>query len=206
MMKDYFNAIPIASEHTDFLLKDFEKKELLKLKYYGDDGTAQVSSNYKVLENPVLKRVKRFINSKVKEYVKKIICIDNTLRMTQSWCAISKKGNRHPKHMHPNAFVSLVYYVDCDKNSGDLVFVKDKSSIQEGFNFNFKTTENNEYNSQAWRFETAPGYICIFPAHINHYSTAHNGDKDRIIIGANFFVDGMIGEVNNIDLMRINIR
>ena len=22
-MKDYFNAIPIASEHTDFLLKDF---------------------------------------------------------------------------------------------------------------------------------------------------------------------------------------
>ena len=129
MIKDYFNAIPIASELTNFLLNDFEKETLSKLQYDFHDGSVAVSKEHKVLEDPNLKRVKNFIESKVTEYARDVICINNSLRMTQSWSTINKKGSRHHTHNHPNAFVSLVYYVDCDENSGDLVFVVDKNSI-----------------------------------------------------------------------------
>ena len=181
MIKDYFNAIPIASELTNFLLNDFEKETLSKLQYDFHDGSVAVSKEHKVLEDPNLKRVKNFIESKV-------------------------TGSRHHTHNHPNAFVSLVYYVDCDENSGDLVFVVDKNSIQQGYNFNFNITKNNEYNSNAWTYKTLPGYISIFPGHVSHHSTVHNGNKDRIIIGANFFVEGTIGQFGNTDIMNINIK
>tara|TARA_R110000803_G_scaffold8761_1_gene28198 strand:+ start:2636 stop:3256 length:621 start_codon:yes stop_codon:yes gene_type:complete len=206
MIKDYFNAIPIASELTNFLLNDFEKKKLLKLKYGGQDGHVKVSDDSRVLEDFDLKRVKNFIKLKVLEYTRDVLCIDNKLQMTQSWSTINKKGSSHHEHTHPNAFVSLVYYVDCDENSGDIMFIKDQSSIQEGYNFNFKLTQNNEYNSRCWKYKTAPGYICIFPGHIRHCSTPHNGDKDRIIIGANFFVKGTIGENENTDIIYINVK
>ena len=206
MISDYFNAIPIASEFTNFLLNESEKNKLLNLKYNGEHGNVQVSEDSRILEDPSLKRVKNFIESKVLQYTKNILCIANNLRMTQSWSTINKKGSRHHTHTHPNAFVSLVYYVDCDKDSGDLVFVKNQSSIQDGYNFNFKIIKNNEYNSHAWTYKTAPGYICIFPGHIDHHSTIHNGERDRIIIGANFFVEGTIGQIGNTDIMYIDVK
>ena len=205
MIPNYFRAIPIAAEQTKFLLNDSEKKALLKLKYHGADGSVQVSDDYRILERKSLKRVKEFIISKVDQYKKDILCIDNKLCLTQSWSTINKKGSQHHKHTHPNTFISLVYYVDCDENSGDLIFKTPRSSIQEGYYFNFKIIENNEYNSSGWKFNTRPGYICIFPGQVEHYSTPHQGDKDRIIIGANFFVESALGDYNNTDRMILNV-
>ncbi len=205
MTPNYFNAIPIAAEPTNFLLNDKEKKVLSKLNYFGFPGKVSVSKDYRILDKKSLKRVKDFIITKVEQYKKDILCIDNDLCMTQSWTTINKKGSMHHKHNHPNAFLSLVYYVDCDPNSGDLIFSTEKSSIQDGFNFNYKVLKQNEYNSSGWTFKTKPGYICIFPGHVEHYSSAHKGDEDRIIIGANFFVEGEIGESDNTDMMRLNV-
>ena len=63
----------------------------------------------------------------------------------------------------------------------------------------------DEYNSSGWKFNTRPGYICIFPGQVEHYSTPHQGDKDRIIIGANFFVESALGDYNNTDRMILNV-
>ena len=91
----FFNAIPIASEPTNFLLNTSEKKFLLKLKYNGDDKSVKISNNTKILDNNKLKRVKNFISSKVLHYAKEVLCINNTVRMTQSWATINKKGSQH---------------------------------------------------------------------------------------------------------------
>tara|TARA_R100001086_G_C11757881_1_gene237228 strand:+ start:139 stop:759 length:621 start_codon:yes stop_codon:yes gene_type:complete len=201
----FFNAIPIASEPTNFLLNTSEKKFLLKLKYNGDDKSVKISNNTKILDNNKLKRVKNFISSKVLHYAKEVLCINNTVRMTQSWATINKKGSQHHEHAHPNTFISLVYYVDCDLNSGDLIFVKDRSSLQDGFYFNLNITRPNEYNATSWIFKTMPGFLCIFPGHIKHFSSIHEGDRDRVMIGANFFLEGEIGQPNNTDMMRLNV-
>ena len=47
MIKDYFNAIPIASELTNFLLNDFEKETLLKFQYDFYDGSVAVTKEHK---------------------------------------------------------------------------------------------------------------------------------------------------------------
>ena len=38
------------------------------------------------------------------------------------------------------------------------------------------------------------GDLIIFPGHLNHYSLPNNSDEPRIMIGSNFFIEGLIGE------------
>ena len=209
MIPSYFRAIPIATEDTNFLLNASEKKALLNLKYQNrsNDGGLQISNNFNILNKKSFKRVKKFIMSKVQEYTRDILCIENKLCMIQSWSTINKKGSQHHKHAHPNVFVSLVYYVDCDHNSGDLIFKTEKGSIQEGFNFDFNIIKDNEYNSNGWVCKTKPGCLCIFPGHIEHHSSIHQGNNDRIMIGANFFVEGTIGYSSRTDskmILKVN--
>lgn len=207
MRPNFFNAIPIAAETTNFLLNSEEKKKLLNLNYLGSENSAKVSIDSKILEQPSFNRIKNFILNKADEYRENILSIENKLKLTQSWSTVNKKGSFHHKHTHPNAFISMVYYVDCEPDSlnGDIVFLEERSSIQKGFNFNFKIKKHNEFNSREFSFRTKPGFIVLFPGHLLHYSTEHRGDKDRIIIGANFFVEGNIGSHNNTDQMEIKI-
>lgn len=205
MIINYFNAIPIASENTTFLLNEKEKQIIKSLTYKENGDKVKVSLSSNILEDKKLKRIKSFFLKKIKEYKENIIEIENTISLTQSWSTINIKGSHHHIHSHPNSFLSLVYYVDCDINSGDFMVLKDKSSIQKGYNFNYTIKNFNEFNSDTWRFNTIPGQIIIFPGHLNHYSTPHLGDEDRIIIGANFFVEGILGEEDNTDLINLKL-
>lgn len=205
MTPNYFNAIPLAAEPTNFVLTASEKKIITGLEYFGYPGKVSVSRDYKVLEHKSLKRVKKFILSKVKQYTEDILQIRNQVCMTQSWSTINKKGSSHHEHTHPNAFLSLVYYVDCDEKSGDLTFITERSSIQQGYNFNYSVIKHNVFNASGWTFQTKPGFICVFPGHVRHFSSTHDGDRDRIIIGANFFVEGDIGQLDNTDMMRLDV-
>ena len=104
--------------------------------------------------------------------------------------------------MHPNTFISLVYYVKCKGEGGNIVFELEKTRLQEGFNFNYTIDKYNEYNSLTWTFKTKEGMIAIFPGWLRHSTTPFEG-KERIIIGANFFITGTIGMKGNTDLINL---
>jgi uncharacterized protein (TIGR02466 family) len=213
MIQHFLNALPIVSEDTNF---SFLKKEIdfLENTTYknthvingsSDNCGVRVSKEENILKNKEMKRIKNFILKKIEEYKNNILQINNKLKLTQSWSTCNEKGNFHHLHNHPNTFISLVYYVKCSEQGGDIVFELPKSRLQEGFNFNYSITNYNSYNSTTWKIITKLNKLIIFPGWLQHHTTPHETDDKRIVLGANFFLEGVIGEKNNHDLMDISL-
>ena len=193
MTPHYFNALPIASEQTNFIATPEEIKELLRLQYETKVKNTRVTLCYDILDLPQFQRIKHFILSKIWDYKENILGISDKLVLTRSWATINEKGVGHGFHNHPNALFSLVYYVDCDPKSGDFFITLPYSRLQDGYSFDYKILNNNVFNSKSLGIQTAPGSIVIFPGHLEHHASVHESDKDRLIVGANFFIDGHLG-------------
>jgi uncharacterized protein (TIGR02466 family) len=192
---------PLFYEETDFKLTDKEKEYVLNVEYRrpkGFNNHSNMSTHTFLLEAPELKRVREYFDKKVKEYTDEILEIENEFYMTQSWSTINYTGYNHPTHNHPNAILSLVYYVDCE--SGE--FYTDRLT-QQGYNFNYKVKKYNIHNSPRWKMPVKSQDILIFPAWLPHGSTINNSDKDRLVIGSNYFVKGIMGNEQEGSILEI---
>ena len=68
-----------------------------------------------------------------------------------------------------------MYYVDVPEGSGDLVFFRRSSnSVMSDF---FKPNTDSAYD---YIITPREGLLVLFPAHILHYVTPGNNEKDRI--------------------------
>ena len=191
-----FNALPICKDETDFRLNKDEFDFILNKTEYRDSksfsGGVLLSKDTDVLRHEPMSRTKKFIIDKILDYRDNILQIEDDLGMTQSWSTINHKGNNHHEHNHPNTLISCVYYAQA--SSGDFVFKVPQSRIQEGFNFSYKIKQQNTFNSAIWSCTVKTGDLIIFPGHLNHFSLPNNSNEPRIMIGSNFFIEGLIGK------------
>ena len=196
---DLVNPIPLAHEQTSFLLNDDELNFVRNINHKLNK-TNGLSNNKLVLNDNRLKRVRDFINSRVFNYIDKVVQIEDKFKLTQSWTTLSKKDEFHHHHTHPNTIFSAVYYAQTE--SGQLEFVFEPR-MREGFNFSYKIKEYNPFNSLSWTFEVKTGDVVIFPGWILHGTTRNESDIDRIVIGANYFINGTVGTEDGVDLIEI---
>ena len=197
------NSVPIVREYSNFVLTDDEIKFVSNsedMTYINRKRTNGLSSNKFLLENSRLKRVKDFINDRMMNYIDNVVQVSNKFELTQSWSTISKKGQYHHYHDHPNSIFSVIYYAQCE--SGDIQFYL-KPRVKDGFNFSFKVEEWNNFNCGCWMYPVRTGDLMIFPAWIHHDTKPNENDTDRIIIGANYFIKGKVGEYDKTDLIEI---
>jgi uncharacterized protein (TIGR02466 family) len=199
------NAIPIYKEKTTFSLT---KEELfflindLKCKTFKDKPGFFLSENSYILNKKELKRIKTFLNEKANFYKNKIMEIKDNIGLTQSWLTINKKNSFHHIHKHPNTFISVVYYIN--SMNGILHFDINQSPLEKGFNFEYKIKNYNIYNSSSWNLPVNTGDIVIFPGWINHRSSPNNQNQDKILIGSNYFLTGVLGNINNYSQIKIS--
>ena len=196
-------AIPIAWDQNVYRFSKKEMDQLNKIKYtnhYKSKGVF-VSKNLSLLELKPFSSIKKFIIKKAEEYMKNVLEINNEIYITQSWSTINTKGSSHELHQHPNTFLSLVYYVQC--KSGSLIFKLDTTSLKECFNFQFNINKYNIYNSQSWELPVRTWDMVFFPGHIHHGSTPNTSPTPRLLIGANFFIKGRLGQKHAVDLIGI---
>ena len=191
-----FHALPISREETDFKLNEDEFKFIMDKDKYREStsikGGVKLSKDTDILRHESMSRVKKFIVDKVMEFKNNILQVEDDFSMSQSWTTINNKGDFHHEHNHPNTILSCVYYAQA--SSGDFCIKLPQSRIQEGFNFSYKIKQQNSFNSAIWSCTVKTGDLIIFPGHLNHYSLPNNSDEPRIMIGSNFFIEGLIGE------------
>ena len=198
------NAIPIAHERNAYSINQKELNAIKKIKYRTPEERPEgffLSETVALLENKTLTSLKKFIVEKAEEYVRDVLEIKDKIYLIQSWSTINNTNSFHPVHSHPNAFISIVYYVQ--GKSGALQFHLHTTSIKECFNFDYTIAKFNIYNSQLWTLLTKPGDIVLFPGHINHSALPNKSPESRIIVGANFFIKGKMGSkkgVSNLTL------
>ena len=194
-------AIPICYEKNAYHLTEKEFNIILNIKYRESEKGFFLSESCSVLQDKGLVNLKKFLVQKAKNYVKNILEIKDKIYLTQSWSTFNKKNAFHAPHNHPNSFISVVYYAQCDK--GFLVFDVRASTLQEGLNLDYTIDKFNIYNSQTWDLPVQSGSLVLFPGHVWHKSSPHLSVTPRVLIGANFFIKGKLGTEKNVSILKI---
>ena len=137
-MIEHLKGLPVQIEHTSFRLTDDEISIITNNEYYKPKSNNLTKTSF-LLKDTRLSRVKNFLDEHINNYIENVIEIRNKFVMTQSWSTITKKGEQHQSHDHPNAIFSLVFYVSAEGNkSGNFVFNLQPSGLKQRWNFSFK--------------------------------------------------------------------
>jgi uncharacterized protein (TIGR02466 family) len=97
------------------------------------------------------------------------------------WFNINGKKDFNNRHSHPGSILSACYYVDTNKESGDIIFYR--PDLQTHY---FNPSNPNKYTNKKYEFSPVPGMFVIFPAYLEHLVLPNLSDEERISIAFNF--------------------
>ena len=90
-----------------------QKKHCVK-----NEGNINTKDNY-ILNRKEFKSIKQFIDKSCQDYLDKIICPKEKLKLyvTQSWLNYTEENQFHHKHSHPNSIISGVLYFNSNNDN-----------------------------------------------------------------------------------------
>lgn len=144
------------------------------------------------LENPKLKDIRLFIESKIERVYREIISpkSDTQIYITQSWFNHTRKNQYHHEHSHANSFLSGVLYFSAKEEFDKIVFRRPHQCKQ----IDVGVLEPNPFNSDTWYFPVSTGKLVIFPSVLAHFVDTVIVDHDtRISLAFNTFIRGKLG-------------
>lgn len=146
------------------------------------------SKNLNFNENLEINKLITEIENRSLEILKKYDLNKNYKIFVQNiWININKKGDFNIPHLHPGSFFSGVFYVNCNENSGNIVF-ENPALTFEYFISNKEIEKNNNYNSGRMFHTPQNNKLVIFPGYLNHYVEPNQNDEERISISFNLGV------------------
>ena len=165
-------------------------------RYPADNGFGSVSKS--LLNDPVLAPLKKIITDVTREYLYKILDIDESIdfQMTNSWAVKHLKGDESGPHFHGNSMFSGILYLQTDENSGDILFLKDKdwyNIFTDTILVPFKGENLSIYNTQGHQLRPKDNLLILFPSLLRHAVTPNESDIERYCVAFNFFGFGKYG-------------
>lgn len=152
---------------------------VIKSNFLGWQSDILIEPNQQItfLINEVLKRV---------NFAKHPLGFKQTfdMHLTNLWININPINSFNRPHLHPGAIFSGVYYIDCNIDSGKLVFKH--PSIAQQYSLDEEIIESyTEFNAATWSVLPEIGKLIIFPAWLEHYVEPNASDKERVSIAFN---------------------
>jgi uncharacterized protein (TIGR02466 family) len=153
------------------------------------------SQDFYLFDNFVeLKNIKNFCEHQLEQYLKDIEGVDidlATLRITQSWLNKNKPQEFHPQHLHPNSYLSGVFYINCLPNDG----INFTNRTLGNYNsIKFPVKKNTAWNTEGAMINIKEGDLILFPSWMPHYvGVNETKDKERISLSFNTFPIGELG-------------
>jgi uncharacterized protein (TIGR02466 family) len=198
MKLDTLRIFPTALMTFD-LTRDFTKEEMdcINSQELGFSIGNEGSWNHRVLEDPAMINLKNFAQDALNEYFNEIYSPlrpdEIRLKITQSWTNVTKSGENHHHHYHPNSIISGVLYVQGDISVDEIIF----SNTKEIRPWQIDVKENNGYNSITYHLPIATGFMVLFPSNTFHGVPEKKGENVRISIAFNSFFEGKLGNQND---------
>ena len=112
--------------------------------------------------------------------------------VTGCWANIKPQGAGHPTHIHPNNFLSGVYYVRAAEAGGKIVF---QDPRPQPFLIAPRTSEQNQFNSRNADLPVRNGLLLLFPAWLQHWVTGNAGQSERVSISFNIMFEHFAEEI-----------
>lgn len=145
-----------------------------------------------ILDNPVLKDIRRVCEYHLKEYVKNVCGFDNEFYITNSWITRNDPNVNHVGHAHPNSIFSGCLYLKSSPKS--IMTFSAKNHFAKTWPFTYNDIYPNIYNSDNWPVLVDTGAILIWPSDIQHGSNPNPLNDTRVVLCFNTFIRGDLGK------------
>jgi uncharacterized protein (TIGR02466 family) len=183
----YVSQINLLKDEIDFI----KNTHYLRLR----DSSGFMSKNNNILKKNNLKNLKKQIIEHLKFYKEEVFSISNNINVfiKHAWLMKHIKGDKSHKHFHQNSLISGIVYVKTPKKSGNIIFHKKNSIINDIsplINLNFN--EFNLFNSGAWNLDIEENMIVLFPSYLDHSTEANESDDERYCLSFDTFLKGKI--------------
>jgi hypothetical protein len=113
----------------------------------------------------------------------------NSFKITTSWVAKVDKGKRSNIHNHNNSFYSGVFYINSEKDMGDISF-----NNFETARFTPKVETYSLLNSKSFSITPKNKDLIFFPSELFHRINKNNNNKTRLSVAFNIIPEGKVGE------------
>jgi uncharacterized protein (TIGR02466 family) len=119
---------------------------------------------------------------------------------TTSWLNYQKPGENFFLHDHPEMVMAFTYYLVSDENSGDLLLLDPRGSINWDWeNCSFDKKYSGYTGSKCKTIKPKPGKLVFFPSYLLHMVEQNNSKRTRISISGNI----RNGYEDNINICKI---
>ena len=194
-----FKCDPSLVKNTLINLKNEEWKD------YDEDISQTV--DVRLNKNPKYSILYKWIKECLMEVKNELNFKCTRLEITQSWANTSQKGQSMWSHTHPNSFVSGILYLT--NSNASTIFSMD--SIWTNYYQNtshtlqLKTTDHDDL-LVTHKQQTVQGDLIIFPSNLVHMVDDNDiDDYDRYTISFNSFPAGVIGNMNDLQGLMIEV-
>tara|TARA_Y200000002_G_scaffold339020_1_gene308746 strand:+ start:1994 stop:2557 length:564 start_codon:yes stop_codon:yes gene_type:complete len=138
------------------------------------------SNDYKSFDNTPLQDLVKYA-LKESHHIAADLGIPKSERVLENlWVNINPKYSYNQAHVHPEARLSGVFYVDAPEKSGDICFSRDN-----GYALGTVAPELTRYSGVEQHYPAKTNRMLIFPAWVEHHVKPNLSDEDRISISFN---------------------
>lgn len=107
-------------------------------------------------------------------------------KISGMWANVNPRGGQSSVHMHPNNFLSAVYYVQVPRGEGEIHFDDPRPQAEVMMP---PTAQDNRFNGNRRIMDVRPGRLVMFPAWLRHSVPPNKSDEERISIAVNLMLE-----------------
>jgi len=127
-----------------------------------------------------------FIHTTVGEVLDHLKVTRQSHRLSACWANVGAPGSSHKAHLHPNNFLSGVYYVQAGEGARAICFYDPRPQIGV---ISPHTKKPNLATATEVHVPVSEGMLVIFPAWLQHRVDKNNSDAARISVSFNAVFD-----------------
>lgn len=185
------------SKELEFI-KNLEYRDKGAPEYKGDALNHQSKETF-LFDYPELSEIERFCRLHLEYYVENVLQCKDKLFITQCWSNITRKGERHHEHTHPNSIVSGVFYFQNNSKLPPIQFRRN-----DYHQISLDIGKHNNFNSATFLLPAESGELLLFPSTLTHSVLSNESDEDRISIAFNTFSKGSLGSIESLTYLPID--
>lgn len=174
--KNEFWVTPVWEVKTG-LTDDYNAKLLYALKVFGKKSYNLFSENIPALE-PLKRKVMEALELTVKDYFPEYYPYNPVIY--NGWVQSHKPGQMLHIHDHGGVILACVYYVKAPENSGDLLLVDPRGSV----NWDWESSDGFD-GAKYKRIKPEAGKLVIFPGYVLHAVDPNSSNDERVSVAIN---------------------
>lgn len=152
----------------------------------------KITHNKQILDNSKLNELKQFLMNCIEQCLNETFEENTSLTITQSWLNITKNGEFHHIHTHPNSYLSGVFFIQT--NLDDKIMFHKNTMRSMYYQPTFK--ESNPTNSSTWWLPATQNSLILFQSDVWH-SVPTTENETRISLSFNTFFAKDFGETKS---------